>query len=249
MIDSASWGVVCTITQATQSAHPTRLMGFWRRWHMAWRRSKCASAMFWQSACECSSSSWSCHFFLIFALKMHPSVVTVLSMHRSYEEEANQRLDKEMEDSETRSIQNQELIEIMDTWDARCDFPNLFQQGLRWMQEVSHLFKWGQGNPQAPSFDRRRCSKHKVWNQELWRGRTKRGAELYHDLGILLAFEYDEILRNSDSDCAGVKFGVFSTCCFFRDVLWELKFLRTWPEPVPRPMTEETLRTDGWKPR
>ena len=21
------------------------------------------------------------------------------------------------------------------------------------------------------------------------------------------------------------------------------------PEPVPRPMTEETLRTDGWKPR
>jgi len=42
--------------------------------------------------------------FLIFALKTHPSVVTVLSMHRSYEEEANQRLDKEMEDSETRSI-------------------------------------------------------------------------------------------------------------------------------------------------
>lgn len=41
-------------------------------------------------------------FILIFALKMHPSVVTVLSMHRSYEEEANQRLDKEMEDSETR---------------------------------------------------------------------------------------------------------------------------------------------------
>ena len=103
---------------------------------------------------------------------MHPSVVVTLlrsAANRSYEEEANQRLDKEMEDSEMRRHRCFQTFPI-----SSCA-----------------SFKRGTGDPQtltgegAPStrFETRSFEEGRVCAD---------GAELYHDFRYLLFLRIQE---------------------------------------------------------